>query len=52
MLHYALNHLQTLCIQIQIHPQQQIPCFSSWFVIKLHRNHNLEQKNNNMKVAT
>jgi hypothetical protein len=50
MLHYALNPLQSLCIQIQIQSQWHIPCLSSWKLIKVHRKRNSELKNN-MKAA-
>jgi len=50
MLHYALNPLQMLCIQIQIQPRWHIPCLSNWKLIKVHRKCNSELENN-MKAA-
>ncbi len=51
MLHYVLNPLQMLCIQIQIQLGWHIPCFSNWKLMKVHQKHNSKLKNNNMKAA-
>jgi hypothetical protein len=52
MLHYVLNPLQIMCIQIQIQLGLHIPCFSSWKLIKVHRKRESKLEiSSNMKTA-